>query len=107
MTFTYNFTPSDTKAYIRENWRRMTDARMAADMGMTEGQVKRIRQEMKLFKKDTGQRSDTLCWRCRNAKGNGCRWFRFHMPIKGWKAALRCVDGNESYRVRECPEFVG
>ncbi|MCL2461417.1 MAG: hypothetical protein FWF44_02025 [Defluviitaleaceae bacterium] len=55
------------------------------------------------------KRAETICWQCKNANGNGCEWFKEHLPVRGWIAARNDIDGNDSFkvsfRVFECPEF--
>lgn len=55
---------------------------------------------------------ETLCWKCRNAKGNGCSWFRCFKPVKGWEAEkviqyqnCKSKENQISYAVQKCPEF--
>lgn len=49
----------------------------------------------------------TLCWDCQNARGNGCSWFRNFTPVPGWVAEKGDLYGvDDSYTVKECPEFV-
>ena len=59
----------------------------------------------KKYKRQPGGFVQTLCWRCDNARGNGCSWFRFYKPIEGWEAIPAVVDDNETYTVLSCPEF--
>ena len=52
--------------------------------------------------------TETLCWECRNAHGNGCDWFKRHLPVRGWVAERNDIDDEDiggSFRVFECPEF--
>ena len=52
---------------------------------------------------------ETLCWKCKNANGNGCDWFKRHLPVRGWAAERNDVvdeESGESFRVLACPEFV-
>jgi len=53
--------------------------------------------------------AETICWKCRNANGNGCAWFKKSAPVRGWVAEKREIDGGgyyvESFLVRECPGF--
>ena len=48
----------------------------------------------------------TICWDCRNARGNGCSWFRNYTPVPGWTAIEQKFIQDVSYTVIECPEFV-
>lgn len=48
---------------------------------------------------------DTLCWCCSKVY-SGCNWFRNGTPVEGWDATRRELEGNISYHVRRCPEFV-
>jgi len=51
------------------------------------------------------QKKGTLCWRCKNTY-DICPWFSENpSPYPGWVAERRDVDGEESYKVIECPGF--
>lgn len=48
----------------------------------------------------------TLCWSCKHTNQNECSWFRADaIPVPGWKAIKRPIDGNESYVVLQCPNY--
>ena len=47
----------------------------------------------------------TICWDCRNARGNGCSWFLSYTPVDGWEAEETSIYGEKTYRVIKCPEF--
>lgn len=47
----------------------------------------------------------TLCWDCRNACGD-CKWSKYLIPVKGWKATPIYNKRQTSYVVMECPEFI-
>lgn len=52
------------------------------------------------------QRPPTLCWTCKHTNRFECSWFSEKaIPVPGWKAIKRPVDGNESYIVVECPNY--
>ena len=57
------------------------------------------------------KRDDTICWKCANAYGDGCRWFSDDEPIPGWEAvnykykATGCTLVMDCYAVHRCPEF--
>lgn len=46
-----------------------------------------------------------LCWDCARAVG-GCDWSREHIPIPGWEATPAVRNGDSSYVITGCPEFV-
>jgi len=65
--------------------------------------------------------TETLCWKCANAKANGCSWFTDYTPVAGWNAEpskiriQRGVKGEQgkfyddyvdSYVVKDCPKFI-
>ena len=54
----------------------------------------------------TRDKLKTLCWKCGNAYGNGCSWFRNYTPVPGWTAIEQKFIQDVSYTVIECPEFV-
>lgn len=50
-------------------------------------------------------KANTLCWDCEKCIG-GCSWSKDFKPVDGWKAeAVTNSDNNDSYLVRECPQF--
>lgn len=48
----------------------------------------------------------TLCWDCENSVLKGCTWHDHFEPVEGWDAEKQLVDGQISYLVKECPQFV-
>lgn len=48
----------------------------------------------------------TICWDCKNARGNGCSWFTDFTPVEGWEADVCDLYGDVTYTVKKCPEFV-
>ena len=52
-------------------------------------------------------KTNTLCWECKNACDRGCCWSDHFEPVPGWEAEYdtnsNCID---SYVVFSCPEFV-
>ena len=53
----------------------------------------------------TMKNKPTLCWRCDNAI-YGCSWARNFVPVKNWTAVPTVIEGNTSYCVIDCPEFI-
>jgi hypothetical protein len=50
--------------------------------------------------------SNTLCWTCKHTNQNECSWFTADLiPVPGWKAIERPVEGGMSYIVLECPNY--
>lgn len=48
----------------------------------------------------------SLCWFCKHTNQNECSWFTADMiPVPGWKAIERPVEGGMSYVVLECPNY--
>lgn len=48
----------------------------------------------------------SLCWDCKNAVCKGCTWAEKYEPVAGWNAEQHTVDGQISYCVIDCPEFI-
>lgn len=48
---------------------------------------------------------ETLCWFCGNSIG-ACRWASSFQPVPGWTATPTRKNGNDSFFVSACPEFV-
>ena len=56
--------------------------------------------------KKNGYKRETICYKCDNAYGNGCSWFRSYTPVPGWEAIKQKYYENDiSYTVIKCPEF--
>ncbi len=47
----------------------------------------------------------TLCWKCTNARANGCAWHRHGLPVAGWDAIEDKKYGQMTYTVIKCPEY--
>lgn len=50
----------------------------------------------------------TLCWQCKNATNpppHICPWASMLIPVKGWTAKKKYCNGEETYKVIECPLF--
>ena len=48
----------------------------------------------------------SLCWDCKNAVCKGCTWVESFQPVDGWTAEEGTVDGQTSFCVIDCPEFI-
>ena len=48
----------------------------------------------------------SLCWDCKNAVCKGCSWAESFQPVDGWTAEEGTVDGQTSFCVIDCPEFI-
>lgn len=47
---------------------------------------------------------EQLCWTCQNATG-GCSWSKNFAPIEGWDAVSTTVDGEDTYFIKNCPQY--
>lgn len=62
------------------------------------------------LKKKSASKSETLCWKCKNAYGN-CSWSKRFKPVDGWAAVPTKVNAGykgqmDSFLVTKCPEFI-
>lgn len=62
------------------------------------------------LKKKSASKSETLCWKCKNAYGN-CSWSKRFKPVEGWTAVPTKVNvgykgQTDSFLVIECPQFI-
>ena len=48
----------------------------------------------------------SLCWDCKNSVDKGCSWAESFVPVRDWNAEKATVDGQTSYCVIDCPEFI-
>lgn len=48
---------------------------------------------------------ETLCWFCGNYL-DGCSWARSFEPVPGWTATPTRKNGDDSFFVYACPEYI-
>jgi len=49
--------------------------------------------------------NSTICWDCANAVGK-CSWSEKFKPVKGWTVVKSTKDGQTTYVVLDCPQFI-
>lgn len=68
--------------------------------------IRRVLLDFGLVKDRPGNSDRSICWECKNAL-LGCSWSKRFEPVTGWKATRFNNDNGEiSYVVQKCPEFI-